>query len=70
MIHRCAHDRKAGSNVHRIVKSHGLHGNVPLVMVHADDSTELSVQSDRPVDAVVMAIVDSLEIDGQFVYEK
>ena len=46
-------------------------GTGEVVLYAAGSSSRLTeLTKDRPVDAVVMAIVDSLEIDGQFVYEK
>ena len=42
-----------------------------LVLYAAGSSSRMTeLTQDKPVDAVVMAIVDSLEIDGAFVYEK
>ena len=46
-------------------------GTGEVVLYAAGSSSRLTeLTKDRPVDAVVMAIVDSLEIDGRFVYEK
>jgi len=46
-------------------------GRGEIVLYAAGSSARLTdCTKDRPVDAVVMAIVDSLEIDGRFVYEK
>ena len=46
-------------------------GTGEIVLYAAGSSSRMtSLTKDRPVDAVVMAIVDSLEIDGRFVYEK
>lgn len=42
------------------------------VVLHvAGSSARMTEQTnDRPVDAVIMAIVDAVEIDGQYTYEK
>ena len=46
-------------------------GTGELVLFASGSSSRMtSLTEDRPVDAVVMAIVDSLEIGGRFVYEK
>jgi len=46
-------------------------GRGEVVLFAAGSSARLTRQTqDRPVDAVVMAIVDALEVDGKFVYEK
>jgi len=46
-------------------------GTGEIVLYAAGSSSRMTpLTKDRPVDAVVMAIVDSLEIDGRFVYEK
>jgi microcompartment protein CcmK/EutM len=46
-------------------------GTGEIVLFAAGSSSRMTtLTKDRPVDAVVMAIVDSLEIDGRFVYEK
>lgn len=42
-----------------------------IVLYAAGSSSRMTeLTHEKPVDAVVMAIVDSLEIDGTFVYEK
>jgi microcompartment protein CcmK/EutM len=46
-------------------------GTGEIVLYAAGSSSRMTtLTQDKPVDAVVMAIVDSLEIDGVFVYEK
>ena len=46
-------------------------GSGELVLYASGSSARLTeVTQDRPVDAVVMAIVDNLEVDGRFLYEK
>ncbi len=46
-------------------------GTGEIVLFASGSSSRMTpLTEDRPVDAVVMAIVDSLEIDGRFVYEK
>ncbi len=46
-------------------------GTGEIVLFASGSSSRMTpLTQDRPVDAVVMAIVDSLEIDGRFVYEK
>ncbi len=46
-------------------------GEGELVLYASGSSSRLTdVTRDRPVDAVVMAIVDALEVDGDFVYQK
>lgn len=46
-------------------------GTGEVVLYAAGSSARLTeVTRDRPVDAVVMAIVDALEVEGKFVYEK
>jgi microcompartment protein CcmK/EutM len=46
-------------------------GTGEIVLYAAGSSARLTEGTrDRPVDAVVMAIVDALEVDGRFLYEK
>ncbi len=46
-------------------------GRGELVLYATGSSSRLTdVTQDRPVDAVVMAIIDSVEVDGEFLYEK
>jgi microcompartment protein CcmK/EutM len=46
-------------------------GTGEVVLYAAGSSARLTeLTKDRPVDAVVMAIVDALEVEGRFVYEK
>jgi microcompartment protein CcmK/EutM len=46
-------------------------GRGEVVLYAAGSSARLTeITRDRPVDAVVMAIVDNLEVDGRFIYEK
>lgn len=46
-------------------------GEGEVVLYAAGSSARMTeVTQDRPVDAVVMAIVDNVEIDGAFVFEK
>ena len=42
-----------------------------LVLIAAGSSArQTSLTKDRPVDAVIMAVLDSLEVDGQLTYQK
>lgn len=42
-----------------------------LVLTAAGSSArQTDITKDRPVDAVIMAIIDSLEVDGQVVFRK
>ena len=42
-----------------------------LVLIAAGSSArQTSITKDRPVDAVIMAVLDSLEVDGQLTYRK
>jgi microcompartment protein CcmK/EutM len=42
-----------------------------LVLTAAGSSArQTSITKDRPVDAVVMAVIDSLEVDGKVVFRK
>jgi len=46
-------------------------GTGEVVLYASGSSSRMTeITQDRPVDAVVMAIVDSLEVEGRFVYEK
>lgn len=46
-------------------------GEGEVVLFAAGSSSRMTeATQDRPVDAVVMAIVDRLEVDGRFTYEK
>lgn len=46
-------------------------GRGEVVLYASGSSSRLTeVTRDRPVDAVVMAIVDAVEVDGKFLYEK
>jgi microcompartment protein CcmK/EutM len=46
-------------------------GEGELVLYASGSSSRMtSSTQDRPVDAVVMAIVDTLEVGGEFVYQK
>lgn len=46
-------------------------GEGEIVLVAAGSSARLTpVTKDKPVDAVIMAIVDTLEINGTTIYEK
>lgn len=46
-------------------------GTGEVVLYASGSSARLTeVTRDRPVDAVVMGIVDALEVGGEFVYEK
>jgi microcompartment protein CcmK/EutM len=46
-------------------------GTGEVVLYAAGSSARLTeVTRDRPVDAVVMAIVDAIEVEGKFLYEK
>jgi microcompartment protein CcmK/EutM len=46
-------------------------GRGELVLYASGSSSRLTqVTHERPVDAVVMAIVDAVEVDGKFLYEK
>jgi microcompartment protein CcmK/EutM len=46
-------------------------GTSEIVLFAAGSSARLTeITKDRPVDAVVMAIVDALEVGGTFLYEK
>lgn len=46
-------------------------GTGEVVLYASGSSARLtSITQDRPVDAVVMGIVDALEVGGEFVYEK
>ena len=46
-------------------------GRGERVLYATGSSSRLTeVTQDRPVDAVVMAIVDAVEVDGRFLYEK
>jgi len=63
-------DRKALGSYVVAVDAVGA-GTGELVLYAAGSSSRMTeLTQDKPVDAVVMAIVDSLEIDGAFVYEK
>ncbi len=42
-----------------------------LVLIAAGSSArQTAITKDRPVDAVIMAVLDNLEIDGQITYRK
>jgi microcompartment protein CcmK/EutM len=42
-----------------------------LVLIAAGSSArQTTLTKDRPVDAVIMAVLDSLEVDGQLTYQK
>lgn len=46
-------------------------GTGDLVLIAAGSSArQTSITKDRPVDAVIMAILDSLEVDGTVTYRK
>jgi microcompartment protein CcmK/EutM len=46
-------------------------GEGELVLYASGSSSRMTqMTQDRPVDAVVMAIVDTLEVGGEFVYQK
>ena len=46
-------------------------GTGEIVLYASGSSARLTeITKDRPVDAVVMGIVDALEVGGEFVYEK
>lgn len=46
-------------------------GRGEVVLYATGSSSRLTgITRERPVDAVVMAIVDAVEVDGQFLYEK
>ncbi len=46
-------------------------GNGELVLTSAGSSArQTAITKDTPVDAVIMAIIDSLEVDGKVVFRK
>lgn len=46
-------------------------GNGELVLTSAGSSArQTTITKDTPVDAVIMAIIDSLEVDGKVVFRK
>jgi microcompartment protein CcmK/EutM len=44
--------------------------NEVVLIATGSSARQTTVTTNRPVDAVIMAILDSLEVDGQVVYRK
>lgn len=41
-----------------------------VLTAHGSSARQTTITKDRPVDAVIMAMVDSLEVDGKLTFQK
>jgi len=41
-----------------------------VLTAHGSSARQTEITKNRPVDAVIMAIIDSLEVDGKVVFRK